>query len=69
LVFAGLAAVLALVLCILGLVVVASQSDVGQSGSPDAIIGSAIICFCPATMALAVALILWFVVIRRGPSS
>lgn len=63
-VIAILSAVISVGLCGLGLLMtlVIPAEDLTMQ---DRLIGSAVVCFCPGVLALALALVLWLVVVKR----
>jgi hypothetical protein len=66
-IIAILSAAAAVGLCGMGLVLtfLAPDSQTGQAGSVDMIVGSAILCFFPGLLALVLAVVLWLFVERR----
>jgi hypothetical protein len=63
-IIAILAAVAAVGLCGLGLIV-ALVTPVEEASRTEMLAGSTILCLCPGTLALILAIVLWAVVIRR----
>jgi hypothetical protein len=66
-----LAAVAAAGLWIAGLLLafLVPDPELGQAATQDMIVGSTICCLCPGVLFLAVAIVLWAVVIRRKRTS
>jgi hypothetical protein len=66
-----LAVVAAVGLWIAGLLLafVVPDPELGQAATQDMIVGSSVCCFCPGGLSLAVAIVLWAVVIRRKRTS
>jgi hypothetical protein len=62
-----LAAVAAAGLWIAGLLLafLVPDPELGQAATQDMIVGSSVCCLCPGVLSLAVAIVLWAVVIRR----
>ena len=70
-VVAILAVVAAVGLWIGGLLLafVVPDPELGQAATQDMIVGSSVCCLCPGVLSVAVAIVLWAVVIRRKKSS
>jgi len=66
LLFAALTAAVAIGLFVLGLVLAfLTPVEGGRPGTPEMVLGSALICFCPSALASAAALILYYVARRQ----
>ena len=63
-VIAILSAVVSMGLCGLGLIL-ALVTPVEDATRQDMVLGSTLLCFCPGTLALVLAVVLWLVVARR----